>query len=138
MKKIIFTSAFLLFSLISLAQSATLIGKCRFTGPQPGKGTSLLIGADVQLYHNGSFRRTSVGGGVDYYTGDGANTTATTTDYLFVATPTSTARTWAFTFLGSQVTVTPDVTYTSQTISGETYTVYGFTNYSAVTQIYST
>ena len=71
MKKIIFTSAFLLFSLISLAQSATLIGKCRFTGPQPGKGTSLLIGADVQLYHNGSFRRTSVGGGVDYYTGDG-------------------------------------------------------------------
>ena len=74
----------------------------------------------------------------DYYTGDGANTTATTTDYLFIATPTSTARTWAFTFLGSQVTVTPDVTYTSQTISGETYTVYGFTNYSAVTQIYST
>jgi hypothetical protein len=23
------------------------------------------------LYHNGSFRRTSIGGGVDYYTGDG-------------------------------------------------------------------
>jgi hypothetical protein len=53
------------------AQSSTLIGKCKFTGTQPGKGTSLLIGSDIQLYHNGSFRRTSIGGGVDYYTGDG-------------------------------------------------------------------
>jgi hypothetical protein len=87
---------------------------------------------------NPSFTTSDSYNAYDYYTGDGANTTATTTDYLFVATPTSTARTWAFTFLGSQVTVTPDVTYTSQTISGETYTVYGFTNYSAVTQIYST
>jgi len=38
---------------------------------QLGKGSSLLIGGDVQLYHNGSFKRTSIGGGVDYYTGDG-------------------------------------------------------------------
>ena len=53
------------------AQSGTSIGRCKFTGPQPGKGTSLMIGSDVQLYHNGSFRRTSIGGGVDYYTGDG-------------------------------------------------------------------
>lgn len=52
-------------------QSNTLIGNCRFTGPQPGKGMSLSIGSDVQLYHNGSFRITSTGGGIDYYTGDG-------------------------------------------------------------------
>ena len=68
----LFILATMILSLnIVYAQSATLIGKCRFTGPQPGKGTSLLIGGDVQLYHNGSFKRTSVGGGVDYYTGDG-------------------------------------------------------------------
>lgn len=53
------------------AQSSTLIGRCKFTGTQPGKGTSLLIGSDIQLYHNGSFKKTSIGGGVDYYTGDG-------------------------------------------------------------------
>jgi hypothetical protein len=53
------------------AQSSTLIGKCRFTGPQPGKGVSLSIGSDVQLYHNGSFKMTTIGGGVDYYTGNG-------------------------------------------------------------------
>ena len=53
------------------AQSSTLIGKCRFTGPQPGKGVSLSIGSDVQLYHNGSFKVTTSGGGVDYYTGNG-------------------------------------------------------------------
>jgi hypothetical protein len=53
------------------AQSGALIGRCKFTGPQPGKGTSLLIGGDVQLYHNGSFKCTMIGGGVDYYTGDG-------------------------------------------------------------------
>jgi hypothetical protein len=53
------------------AQSATLIGNCRFVGPDPGRGTSLLIGSDVQLYHNGSFKRTSIGGGVEYYTGNG-------------------------------------------------------------------
>lgn len=52
-------------------QSATLIGNCRFIGPDPGRGTSLLIGNDVQLYHNGSFKRTSIGGGVEYYTGNG-------------------------------------------------------------------
>jgi hypothetical protein len=29
------------------AQSSTLIGRCKFTGTQPGKGTSLLIGSDI-------------------------------------------------------------------------------------------
>jgi hypothetical protein len=53
------------------AQSSTLIGKCKFEGQQPGKGTSLLIGSDMQLYHNGSFKRTLIEGGVDVNTGDG-------------------------------------------------------------------
>lgn len=71
MKKVLILATLLLTFVFVNAQSATLIGKCRFTGPQPGKGTSLLIGGDVQLYHNGSFKQTSIGGGVNYYTGDG-------------------------------------------------------------------
>jgi hypothetical protein len=74
----------------------------------------------------------------NFATGQGANTTATTTNYLWIATPNSTPHTFAFTFLGSQVSVTPDVTYSSQTISAQTYNVYGFTNYSAITFIYTT
>ena len=73
----------------------------------------------------------------NYVTGQGANTTATPSNYLWIGTPNSTARSFAFTFLGSRVDVTPDVTYTSQTISGQTYNVYGFTNYSAITFIYT-
>ena len=73
----------------------------------------------------------------NYATGQGANTTATPSNYLWIGTPNSTARSFAFTFLGSRVDVTPDVTYASQTISGQTYNVYGFTNYSAITFIYT-
>jgi hypothetical protein len=73
----------------------------------------------------------------NYATGQGANTTATSSNYLWIGTPTATARSFGFTFLGSFVNVTPDVTYTNQSISGQTYTVYGFTNYSAVTFIYT-
>lgn len=71
MKKII--TAFTLVCVVGMmhAQSSTLIGDCKFTGPQPGNGKSLLIGSDVQLYHNGSFKNTSIGGGVYYYTGNG-------------------------------------------------------------------
>lgn len=50
---------------------AVSIGNCRFTGPEPGRGMSLSIASDVQLFHNGSFKQTSIGGGVNYYTGDG-------------------------------------------------------------------
>lgn len=71
MRKLLILATMLLTLGLANAQSGTLIGKCKFTGPQPGKGSSLLIGGDVQLYHNGSFKRTSIGGGVDYYTGDG-------------------------------------------------------------------
>ena len=71
MRKLMILATMLLTLGLANAQSGTLIGKCKFTGPQPGKGSSLLIGGDVQLYHNGSFKRTSIGGGVDYYTGDG-------------------------------------------------------------------
>lgn len=71
MKQFILMATMLLTFGFVNAQSATLIGKCKFTGAQPGKGSSLSIGGDVQLYHNGSFKNTSIGGGVNYYTGDG-------------------------------------------------------------------
>lgn len=71
MKNLFILATMLLTFGFTNAQSGTNIGRCKFTGPQPGKGTSLMIGSDVQLYHNGSFRNTSIGGGVDYYTGDG-------------------------------------------------------------------
>lgn len=73
----------------------------------------------------------------NYATGQGANTTATTTNYLWIGTPTSTPRAFAFTFLGSRVDILPDVTYANQTISGQTYMVYGFTDFSAVTFIFT-
>jgi len=86
---------------------------------------------------NPNFTTSSTRNSNNYATGQGANTTATTTNYLWIGTPTSTARSFGFTFLGSFVSVTPDVTYNSQTISGQTYNVYGFTNYSAITFIYT-
>lgn len=73
----------------------------------------------------------------NYALGQGANTTSTASNYLWIATPNSTSHTFAFTFLGATVAATPDQTYTNQTISGQTYNVYGFTNYSAVTTIYT-
>ena len=68
--------------------------------------------------------------------GQTAVTTATPADYTWIATPTSSARTFKYIFLGSDVVLTPTVSYTSQTISGYTYNVYGFNNFSAVTTIY--
>jgi hypothetical protein len=63
-------------------------------------------------------------------------TTATPADYTWIATPTSAARTFKYIFLGSDVVLTPTVSYTNQSISGYTYNVYGFTNFSAATTIY--
>lgn len=63
-----------------------------------------------------------------------ANTTATSTNYLWMATPGSSSHTFKHVFLGSDIVDTPDVTAT-QTISGETYKIWGFTNFSAVTSI---
>lgn len=74
----------------------------------------------------------------NYTLGQGATTTATTTDYLWIGIPGSSSHTFAFTFLGTQVSVTPDASYTSQTIGGYTYNVYGFTNFNSATQIYTT
>jgi hypothetical protein len=71
-----------------------------------------------------------------FATGQTVVTTATPADYTWIATPTSAARTFKYIFLGSDVVLTPTVSYTSQTISGTTYNVYGFTNFSAVTTIY--
>lgn len=73
-----------------------------------------------------------------YVLGQGTNTTATESDYTWIAIPGSSSHTFAFTFLNTPVVVTPSATYTSQTISGQTYNVYGFTNFSAVTFIYTT
>ena len=86
---------------------------------------------------NPTFATTDTHNSNNYALGQGANTTATTSDYLWIATPNATAHTFAFTFLSTQVDVTPDASYTSQTISGQTYNFYGFTNYSAITFIYT-
>ena len=86
---------------------------------------------------NPSFTNSDTRNSNNFATGQGANTTATPSNYLWIGTPNSTAREFAFTFLGSRVDITPDVTYANQTISGQTYNVYGFTNYSAVTFIYT-
>ena len=70
--------------------------------------------------------------------GQGATTTATTTNYLWIATPQSV--TWnkyfKFTVGGVTATAIPAVT-TTQTISGIAYDVFGFTNYSAATFIFT-
>ena len=63
-----------------------------------------------------------------------ANTTATASNYLWMATPGSSSHTFKHVFLGSDIVDTPDVSAT-QTISGETYKIWGFTNFSAVTSI---
>lgn len=73
----------------------------------------------------------------NYATGQGATTTANTSDYTWIAIPGSSSHTFAFVFLGSEVLTTPATTYTGQTISGYTYNVYGFTNYNAATFIYT-
>ena len=73
----------------------------------------------------------------NYALGQGANTTSTTSNYTWIATPNNTAHTWGYTFLGSVVGQDPAVSGTSITISGQTYTVYGFTNFSAVTFLYT-
>jgi hypothetical protein len=73
----------------------------------------------------------------NYVTGDGATTSATTSQYLWIAIPGSSSHTFAYTFLGSQVGQSPAVTFTGQTISGYTYNVYGFTNFSAATLLYT-
>ena len=46
----------------------------------------------------------------NFATGQGASTTATSTNYLWLATPNSTPHTFKHVFLGSDIVDTPDVT----------------------------
>lgn len=84
-----------------------------------------------------SFTSSDGHGAVNYATGQGANTTNVTTNYTWIATPNSTSHTWGYTFLGSIVGQDPAVAGTEITIEGHTYTVYGFTDFSAVTFLYT-
>jgi hypothetical protein len=73
----------------------------------------------------------------NYALGQGATTSTTATDYLWIATPTSASHTFKHVFLGSDIVDTPDVTDTT-TISGQTYKVWGFTNFSQAASIVTT
>jgi len=73
----------------------------------------------------------------NYATGQGANTTTTASNYTWLATPNTTSHTFKHVFLGSDIVDVPDVTGTT-TISGQTYSVWGFTNFSQVTTIVTT
>jgi hypothetical protein len=73
----------------------------------------------------------------NFAVGQSANTTATPSNYLWMATPNNTSRTFKHIFLGSDIVDTPDVTSTT-TISGHTYKIWGFTNFSAITAIITT
>ena len=72
----------------------------------------------------------------NYVTGDGATTSATTSQYTWIAIPGVASHTFAYTFLGSQVGQDPAVTG-SQSISGYSYNIYGFTNFSVATFLYT-
>ena len=71
-----------------------------------------------------------------YVLGDGATTSGTTSDYLWIAIPGVSSHSFAYTFLGSQVGQDPAIT-SSQTISGYSYNIYGFTNFSVATFLYT-
>jgi hypothetical protein len=73
----------------------------------------------------------------NYVLGDGASTTNNTSNWLWIAVPGTSSHTFAYTFGGFVADVTPEATYTGQTIAGYTYNVYGFTNYSAITFLYT-
>ena len=73
--------------------------------------------------------------------GTSANTSATPSYYLWMATPSTNTgvlsganRTFKHVFLGSDIVDTPDVT-SSTTISSQSYNIYGFTNFSVATPI---
>ena len=72
----------------------------------------------------------------NYVTGDGATTSSTTSQYTWIAIPGVASHTFAYTFLGSQVGQDPAVTAT-QSISGYSYNIYGFTNFSVATFLYT-
>jgi hypothetical protein len=63
-----------------------------------------------------------------------ANTNTTSTDYLWMATPTTASHTFKHVFLGSDIVDTPNATG-DITISGQAYKVWGFTTFSQVASI---
>lgn len=71
MRKNFFTILFILSVGMMFSQSATLIGRCRFEGKRPDRGSSTSIGGDLNLYHNGSFRQTGSEGSVNIWKGEG-------------------------------------------------------------------
>jgi hypothetical protein len=90
---------------------------------------------------NPSFANTDSHLTANFALGQGATTNSTTTDYLWMAIPAtiySAQPTFKFDappFLG--VVAPPDQIYANQTISGQTYNVYGFTDFQAATLIYT-
>jgi hypothetical protein len=71
-----------------------------------------------------------------YAVSDGANTSTVASNYLWLAVPgATTTHTFQHIDQGFTVIDTPDVTYLNQTISGQTYQVYGFTNFSTSLKI---
>jgi hypothetical protein len=71
-----------------------------------------------------------------YAVGDGANSSATTSNYLWLAVPgATTSHTFQHVDQGFTVVDTPAISYLNQTISGHTYQVYGFTNFSTSLKI---
>jgi hypothetical protein len=71
-----------------------------------------------------------------YAVGDGANSSSTTSNYLWLAVPgATTTHTFQHVDQGFTVIDTPAISYLNQTISGHTYQVYGFTNFSTSLKI---
>ena len=125
-------------------RGAGLYGAGTRTIPSTVSGTISAATTYYPLFHkitsssaNPNFTTSDTYNPYAFSVGQGATTNSTPTDYLWIATPTSTAHTFVFDFLGAQVGIDPDVSYTSQTISGYTYNVYGFTNASTPTLIYT-
>ena len=72
-----------------------------------------------------------------YALGQGATTPSVTSSYLWIATPGTTSHNWQFIAFGNPATKTPDVGPSQITISGQTYNLYGFTNYNQATALYT-
>ena len=71
-----------------------------------------------------------------YAVGDGANTSTTSSNYLWLAVPGSTTiHTFQHLDQGFTVVDTPEVSYLNQNISGHQYQIYGFTNFTASLKI---
>ena len=72
-----------------------------------------------------------------YALGDGINTPSATSSYLWMATPGTTAHNWAINTSLGQGIIPPAVGPTAITISGQTYNLYGFTNFGIATLLFT-